>query len=230
MKSAIVTGSTSGIGYECTKKLLQIGFTVYGIGRDFKKVKFQHKNFIKIELDLSNTKEIKNLKNQIDSKNLHILINSAGFGSFAPHEELKYEIIEKMINVNLTAPLLLSKLFLRDLKKNRGYIFNINSISGIKPAIFGATYGATKAGLRHFGTSLFQEARKSGLKVININPDITKTSFFDTLNFKESDDPLSYIEPTCISNLIETILNQREATVLTDITIQPQKFIIKKKN
>ena len=230
MKSAIVTGSTSGIGYECTKKLLELGFRVYGLGRDFTKIDIKSENFIKVKIDLSNTKEIKKLRDIIDSNDLFILINSAGFGSFAPHEEMKYEIIEKMITVNLTAPLLISKLFLRKLKKNRGYIFNINSISGIKPAIFGATYGATKAALRHFGTSLFQEARKSGLKVININPDITKTPFFDDLNFKESDDPLSYIEPSCISNLIEMTLNQKDATVMTDIILQPQKFIIKKKH
>ncbi len=134
-----------------------------------------------------------------------------------------------MINLNLTAPLLLSRYFLRDLKKNSGYIFNINSISGVEPAPFGAVYGATKAGLKHFSTSLFKEARKSGLKVININPDITKTPFFDNLHFKESNNPLSYIAPQDIAQIIEDILSLREGTVITDITIQPQKFQIQKK-
>jgi short-subunit dehydrogenase len=125
--------------------------------------------------------------------------------------------------------MLLSKLFLRALKQHSGHIFNINSISGIQPALFGATYGASKAGLRHFGTSLFKEARKSGLKVININPDITNTPFFDDLHFEPTKDAQTYIEPKDIADIIENVLNQREGTIMTDITVEPQKFQIAKK-
>jgi short-subunit dehydrogenase len=125
--------------------------------------------------------------------------------------------------------MLLSKLFLRALKHQSGYIFNINSISGIQPALFGAAYGASKAGLRHFGTSLFKEARKSGLEVVNINPDITNTPFFDNLNFKPTEDSQTYIDPKDIANIIENVLHQREGTIMTDITVEPQKFQISKK-
>ena len=196
---------------------------VYGISRDFTKCNFSHPNFIQIESDLTTNHAFPQIKD------ISILINSAGVGYFEPHEELSVKQINEMITLNLTAPLLLSRYFLRDLKKNSGYIFNINSISAIEPAPFGAVYGATKAGLKHFSTSLFKEARKSGLKVININPDITKTSFFDNLHFKESKNPLSYIEPQDIAQVIVDVLNQREGTVITDITIQPQKFQIEKR-
>ncbi len=225
MKSAIVTGASSGIGKACTKKLLNLGYRVYGVSRESD---FENKNFIHISQDLTKTDKFKNLKNQIKDKP-HILINSAGVGHFAPHEELSFKQIEEMITLNLTAPLLLCKLYLRDLKENCGYIFNINSISGIQPALYGATYGASKAGLRHFGISLFKEARKSGLKVININPDITNTAFFDNLNFKPTNDSQTYIDPADIANVIEDALNKREGTVITDITLEPQKFQISKK-
>ena len=168
-------------------------------------------------------------KNYPKIENLHILIHAAGVGHFAPHEELSTKQIEEMIALNLTAPLLLSRHYLRELKKNAGYLFHIGSISGIEPALFGAAYGASKAGLNHFGTSPFKEARKSGLKVININPDITKTPFFDDLHFQEAEDTLAYIEPEDIAQTIRDALNMREGTVITDITIQPQKFQIKKK-
>jgi short-subunit dehydrogenase len=174
-------------------------------------------------IDLSKEKNYPNIPN------LSLLIHAAGIGHFAPHEELSVQQIEEMIHLNLSAPLLLSRCYLRALKKERGFIFNINSISGIEPALFGAAYGASKAGLAHFGTSLFKEARKSGLKVININPDITKTAFFDNLHFQESEDALAYIEPEDIAQVICDVLKQREGTVMTDITIQPQKFQIKKK-
>jgi short-subunit dehydrogenase len=219
---AVVTGASSGIGKACVLKLLNLNYKVIGLSRN---CSIEDKNYTHKDIDLQYTKEIQKLK---DIKP-NILINAAGVGYFAPHEELSFDQITNMIALNLTAPLLLSKLFLRSLKQNSGYIFNINSISGIQPAIFGATYGASKAGLNHFSTSLFKEARKSGLKVININPDITDTPFFNTLNFKPTEDPLTYIEPSDIADIVEDVLSKREGTIMTDITVQPQKFQITKK-
>ncbi len=229
MKTAIVTGASSGIGLSSAKRLITLGYRVYAIARDFEKCHFEDTHFISIPLDLTDATKIEILLKSVETKELCILINAAGVGHFAPHEELSIKEIEQMITLNLTAPLIISKLLLRDLKHNSGYIFNINSISGIQPALFGATYGATKAGLKHFGTSLFKEARKSGLKVININPDITKSAFFDDLHFEPTSDPQTYIEPEDIADIIESVLQLRPQSVITDITVEPQKFQIAKK-
>jgi short-subunit dehydrogenase len=222
LKKAIVSGASSGIGKSCVLKLLEMGYSVVGLSRT---CSIDDANYEHISIDLRDSKKIQKL----DISDAYILINASGVGHFAPHEELSFKQIEEMISLNLTAPLLLSRQYLRSLKKNGGYIFNINSISGVQPAIFGAAYGASKAALIHFSTSLFKEARKSGLKVININPDITNTPFFDGLNFEPTKNPLCFIEPKDISEVIEDVLNKREGTVITDITIQPQLFQISKK-
>ncbi len=229
MKKALVSGASSGIGKEISKKLLLLGYEVLGIGRDFTKCDIKDEYFHPLVCNLKEKKELHRFLQDYKKEDISILVNCAGFGKFAPHEELSIKDIEDMIQVNLTAPLLITKTFLRTLKKNRGYIFNICSISGIKQAPFGAVYGATKAGLRHFGSSLFVEARKSGIKVVNINPDITNTPFFDDLHFGITSDPLSYIDPTCIANIIEEVLNKKNGTVITDMTIEPQLFRIHKK-
>lgn len=229
MKSAIVTGASSGIGKACAKRLLDLGFKVYGIARDFEKCEIDSSDFYPITCDLTDTKSIENLKEHIESDALHVLIHAAGVGYFAPHEDLSLSQIEEIITLNLTAPLMLSKLFLKPLKQNSGYLFTIASISGIQPALMGAAYGASKAGLRHFATSLFKEARKSGLKVININPDITDTPFFDDLHFYPSNDPLCAIAPSDIADIIEDVLDKRSGTVLTEVTVEPQKFQLEKK-
>ena len=223
MKKALVTGASSGIGLEISKTLIKLGFLVYAIGRDFEKCKFKNKNFVETIIDLESKDEILKLKK---IKDISILVNCAGVGYFGSYESLSFEQIEQMIAVNLTAPLFLTKLFLNPLKKNSGYIFNIASISALKPAIFGVVYGATKSGLRHFGKSLFNESRKTGLKVININPDITKTPWFDKLNFTYTNDPLNFIPPQEIAKIIQNILELKEGTVVSDITIEPQKFKI----
>ena len=228
MKNAIVTGASSGIGLACAWKLLSMGYKVIGISRDFSKCNCDHHNFVHITCDLTKKEEMLALSHKIDKANTFILINAAGVGHFAPHEELHIDQIEEIVKLNLTAPLILTKLFLRPLKQNSGYIFNISSISAQQPAIFGAAYGASKAGLQHFGTSLFKEARKSGLKVINIAPDITNTSFFDELSFKPTSDPQSFIEPEDIADIIAHAITMRPSTVVTNITLEPQKFKLDK--
>ena len=229
MKYAVITGATSGIGLACAKKLLELNYKVFAIGRDFDKCSVKDENFIEIKADLSDTLALKTIKKQVEAKNIHILIHSAGVGYFAPHEELSEDQIERMIAVNFTSSMILTKQFLRELKKNSGHIFFISSLSAIESSPYGALYGATKAALRHFASSLFEEGRKSGLKVISINPGFVKTSFFDNLHFGCSDDELSYIEPADVAQTIENVLQLRDGTLMSDITLKPQKFKIQKK-
>lgn len=227
MKSAIVTGASSGIGKDITKSLLRLGYRVYGIGRNFDKCDIENEFFHKIEINLAKD-DIKKIKKEIKEP-IYILVNSAGFGEFKPLEEMSMATITNMINTNLTAPIILSNLFLRDLKNTKGYIFNITSIEALKHSKFSALYTATKSGLRNFGLSLFEEVRKSGVKVVTINPDITKTDFFNELNFTHGTNPLSYIEPSCIAKGVEDILNLRDGTIITEITIRSQLLQIEKK-
>ena len=231
MKTAIVTGASSGIGLEAAKKLISMNYRVYGLARSFSKTKWENKAFIKLVCDVADIKQLKFCVRQIleEESSIDLLLNNAGVGYFGPHEEIKTEHIEEMVKTNLLAPLILTRLLLRELKKSQGYIINIASITALKASVFGGAYAATKAGLRHFGVSLFDEVRKSGVKVITINPDIVQTPFYDHLNFKEHDDPESYITPGSIADAVETIVRQRDGTILSEITIRPQKHLIEKK-
>lgn len=231
MKTAIVTGASSGIGLETAKKLVSLNYRVYGLARNFTKAKWQHDHFVKVTCDVSDMKQLKLSVAEIIDKerSIDLLMNNAGIGYFAPHEEIKPEHIEEMVRTNLLAPMIFTRLVLRELKKSQGYIVNISSITALKNSVFGCAYAATKAGIRHFGNSLFDEVRKSGVKVVTINPDIVQTGFYDHLNFKEHEDPESYITAQCVADAVEMILKQREGTVLSEITIRPQKHMIEKK-
>lgn len=229
MKKALVTGATSGIGHAIVEKLLEIGYFVYGVGRDFSKVNFGE-NFEGIQCDLFKYQNIESMIRELRKKaEIDLLINSAGVGYFGPHEEINASKLHKMITLNLEAPIILTQLLLRDLKKNKGTIINISSITAKKSSVFGCAYSATKAGLGHFSESLFDEIRKTGVKVVCIYPDITKTPFYDDLNFSQGEDPQSYILPECVAGGVETILSQRDGTVITQLLLQPQKHMIKRK-
>ena len=88
-------------------------------------------------------------------------------------------------------------------------------------------YTATKSGLRDFSLTLFEELRKSGVGVTTINPDLTRTNFFDDLQFEPSNKDETYLLPETIA---QTVLNVLKTNgVITDLTVRPQKFDIKKK-
>ncbi|RXJ99230.1 short-chain dehydrogenase [Arcobacter sp. CECT 8986] len=208
---AIVTGYSSGIGSAISKILEDNNYEV---------IKLKSRLDDKISLE----KEIKQILKQSD---INLLINCAGVGIFKPHEEISLDKIQELIDVNLTAPIILSNLCLRSLKKTKGHIINISSIEATRHSKFSALYTATKAGLRNFSLALFEELRKADVKVTNINPDLTKTNFFDEFNFEPSDNENAYLTPNQIAKQVFEIINFNG--VITDITLRPQRLEIKKK-
>lgn len=230
MDTAIVTGASSGIGLSISKELLNLGYKVYGLGRDFSKSNLDNNNFIKLESNLIDINSLVTKINEIKKSNdIKILVNNAGVGYFSPHEELNPKKIHEMVTINLEVPLVLSQILLRTLKKNKGYIINISSIEAKKSSAHGCAYGATKAALSHFSSSLFDETRKYGVKVITIHPDITKSNFYRNSNFKEGANDDSFLMPEEIASAVAMAISQRDNLVITDITIRPQKFNIQRK-
>jgi len=211
MKNAIVTGYGSGIGKAICDELIKNGYTI-----------------IYLDTRLEDTKNLEiEVKAILKNYDIDLLVNCAGIGIFCPHEEINISKIKHLIDVNLTAPIILTHLVLRSLKKTQGHIINIASIEATRHSKFSALYTATKSGLRDFGLSLFEELRKSGVGVTTLNPDLTQTNFFDDLQFEPSSKDKTYLLPETIAKTVMDILNTNG--VITDITIRPQKFDIKKK-
>ena len=121
MNKAIVTGASSGIGKAICRQLAANGWLVYGIGRSFN----QSDDIAGIErivCDITDTaKLIKTIKEINKNHDISLLINNAGVGFYALHEELNPVKISQMVRTNLEAPMIITNLLLRDLKKNKGY-------------------------------------------------------------------------------------------------------------
>ncbi|WP_333860889.1 SDR family oxidoreductase [Clostridium sp.] len=231
MKTAIVTGASSGIGFEISKMLLSMGYKVYGFGRDFSKVDFYDSNFVQEVCDITEVNAFVKIIDKIKKENqVCLLVNNAGVGYFGPHEELNPEKIHSMVSTNLEIPMVLCNVLLRDLKKNKGIIINISSVTAKYISTYGCTYAATKAGLTHFSESLFSEIRKTGVKVVSIHPDMTKSNFYRNANFSEDDsDSDFYVDSQVIADIVKSILMQDSNIAVTDITIRPQKHRIRRK-
>jgi short-subunit dehydrogenase len=229
LKQALVTGASSGIGKAITSTLLDMGFFVIGVSRKVDADMFKHPNFEALQCDLSSQKEVLTLCDKLKKKQMHILVNCAGFGRFAPHEELSQKDILDMTFLNLTSAMLLTNALLRSLKANDGYIININSIEALRASKFAGVYSASKAGLKAFGDALFLETRKSNLSVTNINPDMTQSAFYDELRFDVSDKEDEKLLASDIADALKHILSMRKGAVVSEYTIRSLKFGIKKK-
>lgn len=231
-KTAIVTGASSGIGYAISKTLSTLGYELYGFGRNFKNTDWNTMdNAHPIVCDILDTDRLCAELKQITAQNqVHVLVNNAGVGYYGLHEELNPDKIKKLVRTNLEAPMILTQQLLRPLKKTAGYIINISSVTAGQSNPHGCAYGATKAGLASFSHSLFDEARKYGVKVVTIFPDMTQTNLYRNADFREGDETESYLLPDDVVKAVEWILNQRESVIITDITLKPQIHRIKRKH
>lgn len=230
-EAAIVTGASSGIGAAIAGRLCGLGYEVFGFGRDFEKAELvDTERFHPVVCDLLDTDRLCGSVKEIASQHqVRILVNNAGVGYYGLHEELSPAKIKELVRTNLEVPMILSQQLLRNFKKHAGFIINISSVTAVGSNPHGCAYGATKAGLTSFSHSLFDEARKYGVKVVTIAPDMTKTDLYRNADFREGDEEESYLLPEEVADAVEFIVTRRDGMVVTDITLKPQLHRIKKK-
>lgn len=190
---ALITGASSGIGRDMARVLSKKGYDLVLVARDKAKLnelanELEEKNRIKIEIlsiDLSTEENCKELHKCVP--NVDILINNAGFGDCGnfTKTDLKKELC--MINTNITAYHILTKLYLIDMKsKNSGKILNVASIAGFMPGPLMATYYSTKAYIVRLSESIREELKKekSNVQISILCPGPVKTNFNNVANVK----------------------------------------------
>lgn len=227
---ALLTGASSGIGLAIAHMLPQLGYTVCGIGRSFPQDMPSSPSFLPICLDLTQTGElaakVRELRREMP---FSLLINNAGVGYFGLHEELNPAKIHEMTTVNLEVPMLLTHLLLRDLKKEKGMIINISSVTAKQSSPHGCAYGATKAALSAFSASLFDEVRKYGVRAAAIHPDMTRTRFYRNADFTADPAQDASLSPQDVASAVRFLLTAPPDCAVTDITLRPQKHRIQRK-
>lgn len=218
MKTVLITGASSGIGYHICEKLIDEGMMVIGISRT--PSSFSHKNFIHYEqnlMDISATEKL--IREILKEHEPDIIINNAGSGYYGLHEELNPAKIHELVTTNLEVPFLITNLALRNLKKKSGAIINISSVTAGKSNPHGAAYGATKAGLSSFSCSIFDEARKAGVRVITIEPDMTDTNLYRNADFGPCMEDNCYLKPEDVAEAVSYALN---SGFVTKMELKPQ--------
>lgn len=186
---ALITGASSGIGRDMARVLSDKGCDLILVARNLEnmeKLKSELKTSVEIiSMDLSNEDNCKKLYEQVKNENIDILINNAGFGDVGAFRktDLKKEL--SMIDLNIKAVHILTKLFLNDfIKRNSGYILNVSSSSAFQPGPLMATYYSTKCYVYHLTLAIYEELRriKSDVKVSCLCPGPVDTNFNNVAN------------------------------------------------
>ena len=168
---ALVTGASSGIGRDIARSLVSRGWDVILVARRADKLMELKKELGKharcVRCDVSHIDECKKLHEVLQNDDeIQMLVNCAGFGLCGSFIDTPLEDELKMINTNVTAVHILTKLFLQDfVKRNKGYILNVASIAGFFSGPLMATYYATKNYVVSLTGAINEELKRKNSRV-----------------------------------------------------------------
>lgn len=193
----LITGATTGIGYELAKLYAKEGNNLILVARDEERLSevkeeldlYNIKVYI-LSLDLSEDNSCEKVLDFVNKKNLSvdILINNAGIGSFGYLSETEMERELKLIDVNIRALTELTKIFLPTMiSHGEGGIMNVASTAAFCAGPKMATYYASKSYVLNFTEALYEELKGSEIKVSCLCPGPVKTSFQEKSGIKKNE-------------------------------------------
>lgn len=189
MKYVLITGGTSGIGYELAKRFALNGYGILIAASNQSRLEQVQKNLKKefkvpvsiYQQDLSHLGAAAELYQKIKRDKIKIaaLVNNAGFGQVGATEQIDFQKDEELMVLNMITPVELCKLFLPDMyQQGKGKILNVSSTGSFQPGPYSSTYFASKSFLLSYSRAISYEARKKGVSVCTLCPGTTDTDFF----------------------------------------------------
>ena len=211
----MVTGASSGLGALFAEQLADRGMPLILAGRDEARLAQVRARVLQrvpggqVELavgDLGTAKGVQDLIAALDGRDVDVLVNNAGFGTYGPVAEVDADREHELVAVNVDALVRLTHAVLPGmLKRGRGGILNVASTIAFQPAPYQATYGASKAFVLSFSEALWAETKGTGVRVTALCPGATRTGFVDALDADVSDvaiyKKLAAPEPVVVAGL-----------------------------
>ncbi len=225
---ALITGASSGIGKEMAYILHKKGYELILVARRIEKLEELKRifgdNTIIIKADLSKRDEVFSLFERVKNENIEILINNAGFGKLGEFCNVDINDEINMIETNINAVHILTKLFLCEfLKKDRGYILNVASIASFFASPYFSSYYATKAYVKTLteGISAELRAKKSNVYIGVLCPGPVKTEFDSVANASNS---LKGADPKKIAEYAIKKVFRKKTVILPTISVKLAVF------
>lgn len=193
-KYALITGATSGIDAAFAKKYAGFGYNLIITGRRVEKInqlaeEIRNRYCVEVEViiaELSDENNVKALAEKIKDKEIHVLVNNAGFGYNALFQNGDIEICKNMVNVHVLTPMyLMHELLPGMIMRGCGTIINVSSEGAYIVAPKNAVYTGTKSFLKSFTEALYFDLIGTGVKVQALCPGLTKTDFHEKMGMSK---------------------------------------------
>ena len=202
-KVAVVTGSSTGIGFETALLLARSGFNTYASMRDLKKskniadiAKTENLPLTVVQLDVKDDTSVKDAISKIiaESKRIDVLVNNAGYGLFSPLEDVTLDQVKEQFETNFFGAIRVMHEVIPTMRRQRnGTIINVSSLVGRIGLPVSSAYVATKFALEGLSESMRYELNEFGINIILIEPGVIKTNFIE--NLKTADTTLQSESP-----------------------------------
>ena len=187
---ALVTGASSGIGLVTARALRHDGYRVFGTSR--KPMPDTPDGITMLICDVTDDASVQAVVDEVLSRTgrIDLLVNNAGIGLLGGAEESSAAQAKAVFDVNVFGVLRMTNAVLPTMRRQRrGRIVNLSSILGLIPAPYNALYASTKHAIEGYSESLDHEVRTQGIRVVLVEPGVTRTSFEE--NITRPDRPLA---------------------------------------
>lgn len=225
-RTHLITGAASGIGRAVATGLRERGDTLLLPVRSRERVEqlrgeFGEPGLIVLDLSrsdsLSDALEQAHLPNRIDT-----LVHAAGVVELAPLGEATQGMVEEQIDVNLIAPMLLTRHCLPALRQTKGTVVFVNSTAGLVANAQWGAYAASKAGLRAVADSLRAEEAKHGIRVTSVFPSRTATPMQQQVHAQEGRDydPAAFMAAESVAATILHVLDLPDDVTIPEVVLR----------
>jgi NAD(P)-dependent dehydrogenase (short-subunit alcohol dehydrogenase family) len=190
---ALVTGASSGIGLVTAKAMRRDGYRVFGTSR--KPMSDTTDGITMLICDVTDDASVQAAVDDVLSRagRVDLLVNNAGIGLLGGAEESSAAQAKAVFDVNVFGVLRMTNAVLPVMRRQRsGRIVNLSSILGLIPSPYNALYASTKHAIEGYSESLDHEVRTQGIRVVLVEPGVTRTSFEE--NITRPDQPLPVYE------------------------------------
>ena len=229
-KTVIVTGGSEGVGAATARAFASRGANLVLVARTRKNLELIANELSRITrvqvvpMDVSDAEACANLlkKAAFEFGAIHVLVNNAGYHARGPVESVGADELGRMVDVNLKAPIILSRMAIPYLREaGQGAIINVASLAGRTPVPGAATYSATKFGLRAFTFAVAEELVGTDIKLAVLSPGPIDTGFImdniDIVTDLTFSQPLSTAEQ-CAEEILLLCSNDRRERSMPPIS------------
>lgn len=234
--NVVITGASSGFGYEMAKVFVAAGHNVIGLARRQERLNAIRNElgdlFYGIELDVSDRRAteaaVKDIMVQFG--HVDVLVNNAGLalGLEGAHEA-HFDDWQTMVQTNVLGLISVTQLFLPYMvEHNDGYVINMGSVAGNWPYAGGNVYGATKAFVKQFSLNLRADLFGKNIRVTNVEPGLCGETEFSNVRFKGDDDKAAALYQNAdpitgkdIADIVFWLANQPKHININQIEVMP---------